>query len=363
MRFTHDTLGQRVILDAGASQDHLAAEAERLGGSRLMLVAGASAAPYADDLAARLPVVLRWDDVVQHVPLDLAERARAAAGSAGVDLVVCIGGGSAVGLAKAVALTTHVPVIAVPTTYAGSEATAVWGLTEDRTKRTGTDPAVLPRTVVYDSDLTLDLPVDLSVASGLNALAHCVDSLWADGADPVNETLALGGARALAEGLPMVVADPRGREGRDRCLYGAYLAAVAFASAGSGLHHKICHVLGGTWDLPHAATHAVVLPHVLALNAPAVPEVAGRLAVALGAVPGEDPALAAVGGLEALRDAVSPPRSLRGIGMPEDGLDEAVRRVLAVVPASNPVAVTAEDLQALLRAAWEGADPTTRSRP
>ena len=179
----------------------------------------------------------------------------------------------------------------------------------------------------------------------------------------MNATLALEGARALAEGLPMVVADPRGRDGRDRCLYGSYLAAVAFASAGSGLHHKICHVLGGTWDLPHAATHAVVLPHVLALNAPAVPEVAARLAVALGAVPREDPALAAVAGLEALRDAVSPPRSLRGIGMPEDGLDEAVRRVLAVVPTSNPVAVTAEDLQALLRAAWEGADPITRSRP
>jgi alcohol dehydrogenase class IV len=363
MRFTHDTLGQRVILDAGTSRDHVIAEAGRLGGSRVMLVAGASAASYADDLAARLPVVLRWDEVVQHVPLDLAGRARAAAESAGVDLLVCIGGGSAVGLAKAVALTTHVPVIAVPTTYAGSEATAVWGLTEDRTKRTGTDPAVLPRTVVYDSDLTLDLPVDLSVASGFNALAHCVDSLWADGADPVNEALALEGARALAEGLPMVVADPRGRDGRDRCLYGSYLAAVAFASAGSGLHHKICHVLGGTWDLPHAATHAAVLPHVLAFNAPAVPEVAARLAGALGVPSEEDPAFAAVAGLEALRDAVSPPRSLREVGMPEDELDEAVRRVLAVVPAANPVAVTADDLHALLRAAWEGADPTTRSRP
>lgn len=362
MRFSHDTLGQRVVLEAGASREHLVAEVERLGGTRVMLVAGASAAAWADDLTARLPVVLRWDEVVQHVPLDLADRARAAAESAETDLLVCVGGGSAIGLAKAVALTTRVPVIAVPTTYAGSEATAVWGLTEDRTKRTGTDPAVLPRTVVYDSDLTLDLPADLSVASGLNALAHCVDSLWADGADPINEALALEGARALAEGLPMVVADPRGREGRDRCLYGAYLAAVAFASAGSGLHHKICHVLGGTWDLPHAATHAVVLPHVLALNAPAVPEASGRLAVALGASPGEDPALAAVTALEALRDAVSSPRSLRDIGMPEAGLDEAVRRVLAVVPPTNPVAVTADDLHTLLRAAWEGATPATRSR-
>lgn len=362
MRFTHDTLAQRVILEAGAAQEHLAGEVERLGATRLMLVAGASSASFADEVAARLPVVLRWQEVVQHVPLGLAERARVAATRARVDLVACVGGGSAVGLAKAVALTTHVPIVAVPTTYAGSEATAVWGLTEDRTKRTGTDPLVLPRTVVYDSDLTLDLPVDLSVASGLNALAHCVDSLWADGADPINQTLALEGARALAEGLPTVVADPRSRDGRDRCLYGAYLAAVAFASAGSGLHHKICHVLGGTWDLPHAATHAVVLPHVLALNAPAVPELAARLAAALGTPAGEDPGPAAVAGLERLRDAVSPPRSLREIGMPEDGLDEAVRRVLAVVPPANPVAVTADDVHSLLRAAWEGADPTTRSR-
>lgn len=357
MRFSHDAVGQRVVLDAGASREHLAAEVERLGASRVMLVAGASSTHHADAVADRLPVVLRWDEVVQHVPVDLAERARAAAADADVDLLICLGGGSAVGLAKAVALTMDVPILAVPTTYAGSEATAVWGLTEGRTKRTGTDPVVLPRTVVYDSDLSLDLPVDLSVASGLNALAHCVDSLWAEGADPINAALALEGARVLAAGLPMVVADPRGREGRDRCLYGAYLAAVAFASAGAGLHHKICHVLGGTWNLPHAATHAVVLPHVLALNAPAVPELAARLAVALGAPAGPDPAGAALAGLEALRDAVSPPRSLRRLGMPEDGLDEAARRVLAVVPADNPVAVTHDDILSLLRAAWEGADP------
>ncbi len=361
MRFSHDTLGQRVVLEAGAAGDHVAREAERLGGSRVMLVAGSSSAPFADDLVARLPVVLRWDEVVQHVPLDLAERARAAAAREQVDLVVCVGGGSAVGLAKAVALTTHVPIVAVPTTYAGSEATAVWGLTEDRTKRTGTDPVVLPRTVVYDSDLTLDLPVDLSVASGLTALAHCVDSLWADGADPVNRALALEGARALAEGLPAVGADPRGREGRDRCLVGAYLAAVAFASAGAGLHHKICHVLGGTWDLPHAATHAVVLPHVLALNGPAVPELASRLAAAISTSV-EGPAPSAVDALEDLRDAVSPPRSLRELGLPEDGLDEAARRVLAVVPPGNPVAVTVDDVHSLLRAAWEGAAPTPRRR-
>lgn len=361
MRFSHDTLGQRVVLESGAAREHLAGEVERLGASRLMLVAGGSSASFADEVAARLPVVLRWDEVVQHVPLDLAERARTAAASERVDLVVCIGGGSAVGLAKAVALTTHVPIVAVPTTYAGSEATPVWGLTEDRTKRTGTDPVVLPCTVVYDSDLTLDLPVDLSVTSGLNALAHCVDSLWADGADPINQALALEGARALADGLPLVVADPRGRDGRDRCLYGAYLAAVAFASAGSGLHHKICHVLGGTWDLPHAATHAVVLPHVLALNAPAVPELASRLAAAIDSS-AEDPARGPVDALERLRDAVSPPRSLREIGMPEDGLEEAVRRVRAVVPAANPVTVTDDALRSLLRAAWEGVGPTTWSR-
>jgi maleylacetate reductase len=285
-----------------------------------------------------------------HVPTDVADRARKVAEDHEVDVVVSVGGGSTTGLAKAVALTSGLPVVAVPTTYAGSEATSVWGLTEGARKTTGTDPRVLPRAVVYDAGLMLSLPVGLSVASGLNALAHCVDSMWAPRTDPIDQALALEGIRALAAGLPRVVAAPQDVEGREHTLYGAYLAAVAFASAGSGLHHKICHVLGGRYDLPHAQTHAVVLPHVLALNAPSVPGLEQRLAAAFDAP-------SALEGLQRLRDHVEAPRALRDYGLREEDLPAAVDAVLAAVPADNPTPVTVTNLGELLHAAWEGRQP------
>lgn len=258
-----------------------------------------------------------------------------------------MGGGSATGLGKAVALTTGLPVVAVPTTYAGSEATNVWGLTESGTKTTGVDDKVLPRSIVYDAELLTSLPADMSVASGLNALAHCVDSMWGPRADPIDQALAGEGIRALAAGLPVVAADGGAIEGIEQTLYGAYLAAAAFASAGSGLHHKICHVLGGMFDLPHAQTHAVVLPHVLAFNAPSAPEAERRIAAAFGTA-------TAVEGLAALRAEVGAPRALKDYGMPEEGITKAVAPIMAALPAGNPAPVTEENLTALLRAAWEG---------
>ena len=363
MRFIHETLPQRVIFDAGRSVEHLEAEVERVGSARVMLVAGGSSSSYAARLTELLPVVVRWSKVVQHVPVSVAGEARTAAAEADVDLVVSVGGGSAVGLAKAVALSSGLPVVAVPTTYAGSEATPVWGLTDDGQKTTGVDPAVLPRTVVYDAELTLSLPVDLSVASGFNAVAHGVDAMWAPRTDPLNQALALEGIRALAEGLPKVVTDPRGTRGREECLYGAYLSASAFASAGSGLHHTICHVLGGTFGLPHAPTHATVLPHLLALNAPLVPELARRVAQALGGEPGseEDPAAAASAALAALAERVAAPRSLRELGLPLEAIPEAAQRIVAAAPSSNPREVTRPVIETLLHAAWAGSDP--RSQP
>ncbi|WP_256837731.1 maleylacetate reductase [Ornithinimicrobium faecis] len=366
MPFTHDSLAQRVILGSGQASAALAAEIERLGGRRVMVIAGEHEAALADQVVADQSVELRWGEVRQHVPLELAQRARAAATEAGIDLVVSVGGGSTTGLAKAVAMEVDVTIIAVPTTYAGSEATNVWGLTEDGTKTTGADPRVLPTTVIYDAGLTTSLPVDLTVASGLNGLAHCVDSLWAPRADPINLAMALEGARALALGLPAVVADPQDLVGREQCLYGAYLSAVAFASAGSGMHHKICHVLGGAYDLPHAPTHAVVLPYVLAHNAAAVPTEAGRLALALGATPTQveaDPAQAAVDALEELRVALDAPRRLAEVGLAEGDLPDAVQRSLPKIPESNPVPVTEASLTGLLRSAWAGDKPTLHRHP
>jgi alcohol dehydrogenase class IV len=293
---------------------------------------------------------VRDTEVVMHVPGDGAERARKAAKEHDADVLVSVGGGSATGLAKAVALTTGLPIVAVPTTYAGSEATNVWGLTEGSRKTTGVDSRVLPRAVVYDASLTLSLPVPLSVASGLNALAHCVDSMWAPRTDPIDQALALEGVRALRQGLLRVVRDPQGIEGREQMLYGAWLAAVAFASAGSGLHHKICHVLGGMYNVPHAQTHAIVLPYVLALNAPSVPETEQRMAAAFGAA-------SALEGLQRLREQVEAPRALRDYGLREIDIPAAVEAILAAVPPRNPAPVTATSLKELLHQAWEGRQP------
>ncbi|WP_437023874.1 maleylacetate reductase [Streptomyces sp. enrichment culture] len=354
MRFEHENLTQRVVFASGEAAARVRAEVERLGASRVMVIASAAEAGLAAAVSAGLPVVLRWDEVVMHVPVEGAERARAAAAAHGADLLLSVGGGSTTGLAKAVALTSGLPILAVPTTYAGSEATSVWGLTERARKTTGADARVLPRSVVYDAALTVSLPVPMSVASGLNALAHCVDAMWGPRVDPIDRALAGEGIRALAAGLPAVAADPSGLEGREQALYGTYLSAVAFSSAGSGLHHKICHVLGGRYDLPHAQTHAVVLPHVLAFNAPAAPEAEQRIAAAFGAD-------SAIEGLQRLRRSVDAPTALRDYGMTETDADTAVQAVLDAVPEGNPRPVTAEDVRRLLRAAWRGADPRTTS--
>ena len=354
MRFVHDTLPQRVRFGSGEAAEHLAAEIADLGAERVMVIASASGRELAERITAGLPVVHRHDEVVMHVPVEVARRAREAAAAHHADVLVAVGGGSATGLAKAVALDSPsdapLPVIAVPTTYAGSEATPVWGMTEAGTKTTGTDHRVLPRTVVYDAALTLGLPVELSVASGLNALAHCVDSMWAPRTDPLNQALSLEGVRALRDGLPRVAAEPEALPGREQALYGAYLSAVAFASAGSGLHHKICHVLGGMFNLPHAQTHAVVLPHVLAFNAPAAPDAAARLAAAFDARSANE-------GLALLRLRLDAPLSLRELGMPHEGVGAAADAVVAAAPAGNPRPIAADEIAALINAAWEGREP------
>jgi maleylacetate reductase len=352
MRFVHDTLPQRVCFGSGEAAAHLEHEIAALGASRVMVIAAKEESNIADGITGNLRVVLRHDDVVMHVPVDVAARAREAAARHNADALVTIGGGSTTGLAKAIALTTGLPIVAVPTTYAGSEATTVWGLTEGSRKTTGTDPRVLPKVIVYDATLTLTLPVPMSVASGLNALAHCIDAMWAPKADPINAALAAEGIRSLAAGLPKVVTDPFDLNGREMALYASYLSAVAFASAGSGLHHKICHVLGGAYNLPHAQTHATVLPYVLAFNGPAAPDAEHRIAAAFGSN-------RAIDGLQALRRELDAPHALRDYGFTEDAIPEAAEAILPAVPESNPRPVTVADLERLLRAAWSGADPKT----
>ncbi|MFE5568132.1 maleylacetate reductase [Amycolatopsis japonica] len=348
--FVYDALPGRVVFGPGVARTGLLNEVDAFGAGRILLVAADSEADLARELCAPFAdrIASTFSGVRPHVPVEVAERACAAA--AGADLVLCVGGGSTTGTAKAVALTTGLPIVAVPTTYAGSEVTPVWGLTEESRKRTGTDSRVLPRTVVYDPGLTLTLPVDLSVASGLNAMAHCVEAFWAPRRNPVSSAVAEDGIRHLSAGLPAVAADPGDLDARTELLLGAYLAGSAFAVAGSGLHHKICHVLGGAFDLPHAQTHAIVLPYVLAFNASAAPRAASRIASALGLAD-------AVEGLRRLGEKLGVPAGLRELGLREDYADVVLEDILALAPADNPRPVTADGLGALLRAAWAGTDP------
>lgn len=348
-QFRYEALPVRVVFGEGAARTELSVELDRLGAARTLLVTTGSSEPLARRLVEGFAdrVVAVFTSVRPHVPAPVAEAARDLAASVHADSLLCVGGGSTTGTAKAVALESGLPIVAVPTTYAGSEVTPVWGVTRGSRKTTGTDLRVLPRAVIYDPELTVTVPADFSVASGLNAMAHCVETFWAPGRNPVSALAAEEGIQALATGLPAVVADPSDITARSDLLYGAYLAGSAFAVAGSGLHHKICHVLGGAYDLPHALTHAIVLPHVLAYNAPAVPEAASRIGRALG---GED----AVGALSALAARLGIPPGLRDLGMREEQVDEAAALLEGAVPTDNPRPVDLAGLREIIFAAWAG---------
>jgi alcohol dehydrogenase class IV len=337
IEFVYDQLPSRVVFGRGAARDRLAGELDRLDVHRVLLVATEWGAGLVDLPAGR--VAGRFGAIREHVPIETARAVRAMAAEVDADAVLAVGGGSAIGAAKAVALTARIPVLAVPTTYSGSEMTPIWGLTENGRKTTGVDVAVLPRVVVYDPELTATLPRELAVFSALNGMAHGVEAFWAPGRNPVSSVIAEEGIAALAAGL-------RTEDPAD-LLRGAWLSAAAFAVAGSGLHHKLCHVLGGTFDLPHARTHAVVLPHVLAFNAPGSPEASARVARALGV---DDP----VRGLRELTAGLGVPSGLRELGLTEDQADEAARLTEPSVPADNPVPVGGGALRLLVHAAWEG---------
>ncbi|MFJ6651385.1 maleylacetate reductase [Microbacterium sp. NPDC091313] len=349
--FDHTTLGQRVLFGTGKARDHAVSALEGLGAQRVLLIADQFAMELSDAIAAQAPVVERIHDIVQHVPVEKGRAAVELAESAGIDAVVTIGGGSATGLAKVVARDTGLPIVAIPTTFAGSEATNVWGQTEGERKTTGVDDRVLPRVIVYDAALSLSLPGHLATASGLNAVAHAVDGFWAPRADPINAALGTEGLRALVPGLRALHADADDLLARERTLYGAYLAAVAFASAGSGMHHKICHVLGGAYALSHAEMHAIVLAYVTAFNAPAAPAAASRVSSALG---GAD----AAAGLYELRAELGIVGSLAELGLQERSIPEAARLAAEAIPASNPRPFDVSDVEGIIRAAWAG-EPVT----
>ena len=259
MSIAHETVGPPDRVRRGRDRRSFRPSSSVLGLRRPLVIAGRSQAAHADRLLAAVGAGGSIIGVRVHVPAAHAEVARARATELAADCLVSIGGGSAVGLAKAVALSHGLPIAAVPTTYAGSELTTVWGITEEGRKTTGRDPGVAPRLVVYDPELTYDLPAAVTAASCMNAVAHCVEALWAAGATPLTDAAAAEGLRRLAAGMRASLERPRDPAARATALAGAWLAGEAFA-AGGALHHKLCHVLGGMFDLPHAELHAALLP-------------------------------------------------------------------------------------------------------
>ncbi|MER6672738.1 maleylacetate reductase [Streptomyces sp. NPDC000983] len=342
----------RVVFGAGRSA-RLTDEVAALGLDRVLVLSTPGqrelARQVADGLGDRAAGV--FAEARMHVPAETAAAACAVAAELGADGCVAVGGGSTVGLGKAIALRHGLPVVAVPTTYAGSEMTPIWGLTENGVKRTGRDPAVLPRSVVYDPELTLGLPPAISVTSGINALAHAVEGLYAPDASPIVSLMAEDGALALTEALPRIAAGGGADlDARSRALYGAWLCGAVLGATTMSLHHKLCHVLGGSLDLPHAAVHTVMLPHTLAYNQPCAPTAVATLSRVLGGAP--DPARA----LWELTHELGAPRSLHELGVAEGDIGTVVEQALAN-PYANPRRVTADGLTALLRRALAGEPP------
>ena len=341
----------RVVFGAGACE-RIVQDIAALNVERVLVVSTpgrkASAAAMFERLGARGVGVLAI--ARQHVPVEIVAEGRRELEKSGADAVLALGGGSAIGLAKALALSAPVRLIAVPTTYSGSEMTPIYGMTDGGVKKTGKDERVRPALVVYDPSLTAALPRDVTMTSLWNAMAHAVEALWSTTLDRATMLAAEEAVALLASSLSRLAGRLEDSEAREEALEGAYLAGLAFADAGGGLHHKLCHVLGGMFGLPHAATHAVLLPHVVRLQQSSQPQAMAAIARALRVV---DPVL----GIADLARRTGVPLSLEKLGMPREGIERAVDALVAsATPPVDPAA-----LSAMLTEAWSG--PTRHAAP
>ncbi len=349
LSFTYEGLPSRIVFRTGAL-DELGVETARLG-SRAFIISTRGQRHLGErcaDLLGEKAVVV-YDKAEMHTPGESVRVSRSEAMRLRVDCLVAIGGGSTIGLAKAIAFEHKLPILAVPTTYSGSEVTPIWGFTEDGIKHVARHAHVQPRTVLYDPLLTLGLPPGISGPSGVNAIAHCVEALYSETANPLVSLMAEEGIRALSRSLPKIVNDPRDVGARSDALYGAWLGGCVLGAVGMALHHKLCHVLGGAFNLPHAETHTIVLPHAVAYNAAAVPEVMKKIADALGVSD-------AAQGLFDLNLAIGAWVALKDIGMPQEGIARAVELATAN-PYYNPAPIRPEAIRQLLSNAWEGNRP------
>lgn len=348
--FIYNGQPARVVFGAGSLQQ-LGREIEALGARKALVLSTheqrASAEMIADLLGPRAAGI--FDRAVMHVPIETAREARELARKLGADCAVAIGGGSTTGLGKAIALDSGLPILAIPTTYAGSEMTPIYGITEAGLKKTGKDPRVLPRTVIYDPELSLSLPVALSVTSGINAIAHAAEGLYATDGNPIMDLMAQEGIAAIGRALPAIKLVANDLEARTDALYGAWLCGTVLGHVGMALHHKLCHTLGGSFNLPHAETHTIVLPQALAYNAEAAPQAMQRIAQALG---GPNAAQAV---FDLARDNGAPV-ALKDIGMKESDLDHACDIALQN-QYPNPRPLERAAVRQLLQNAFEGVRP------
>ncbi|MFJ6570719.1 maleylacetate reductase [Streptomyces sp. NPDC091292] len=347
--FTYRPAPARVTFGPGALRA-LPSLADELGLSRVLVLSTPGRARLAATVAARLGARCAgtWAGARTHVPVTVAAEARAEAAARGADACVAVGGGSATGLAKALALDPGLPYIAVPTSYAGSEMTPTWGLTEQGRKTTGKDPAVLASAIVYDPELTYSLPTVDSVTSAMNAIAHAAEALYAPDTSPFVALLAEEGVRRIATALPAIAENPSAPAARADALYGAWLCGACLGATTMSLHHKLCHVLGGALDLPHAATHTVVLPYALAFNAPAAQ---AQLLPLTRALSTHD----APAALQTLSRTLGAPRSLEELGMKKSDISRIAELTVAH-PYANPRPLSFSDAESLLRRAYSGAD-------
>ncbi|OBT71363.1 hypothetical protein VF21_09423 [Pseudogymnoascus sp. 05NY08] len=347
--FEYNASPARVIFGSGTLL-RLSSEVARLSLSTPLLLSTPEQVQQASQLKQLLDgkVAGSFSEAAMHNPLAITEKALAFAKSTNADSVISIGGGSTIGLGKAISIRTGLPHICIPTTYAGSEMTPILGETVDGKKTTRSDPRILPKVVIYDVDLTMTLPPSMSTTSGVNAIAHSVEALYAQNQNPIISLLALEGIKALASALPIIVSSPGDIPARQLALYGAWISGTCLGSVGMSLHHKLCHTLGGSFNMPHAITHTIILPHALAYNGPNIPEVMKKLAQVLPDSDGD-----AVKGMNILLNKLQVKRALADYGMKEEDLDRAAE-IAVNTPYWNPRPAEKEKVRELLRRAWAG---------
>jgi len=348
--FVYQASPTRVLFGSGALTE-LPAELDRLNLSRVLVLATPFQRQAAEALASKLGGRASgvFAEAAMHTPIDVTERAMEVIRRSNIDGLVAVGGGSTTGLSKAIALRTDLPQVISPTSYAGSEMTPILGETANGQKVTISDPKVSPEVVLYDVDLTFSLPIPLSVTSGMNAIAHAVEALYAHNRNPITSILAESGIAAMHRALPRIVLNAQDRGARAEALYGAWLCGTCLGTVGMALHHKLCHTLGGMFNLPHAETHTAVLPHAVAYNASAAPEAVAALRRALGV---EDVA----SGIYHFASSLGAPMSLKELGMSYEGIEEAADAAVAN-PYPNPRPLDRNAIRDLIAAAWLGRSP------